>query len=172
MEVKEYKFKELKTYQVINKNYFYEKLDLENFVKEIEDKYIEIISSDNSLKILLRETGRLRTNSIFKAEINFKEIVREEFSYIVNFLNALNRIYVKKLDKKLFKIYANKESKEYFFYNLIYKEIEYKNINSLEVIEFFIENFKLDFGNLGSAGLFINNQLKYCNSVKLERLSK
>lgn len=120
----EYKFKELKSYQVIHKNYFWGNLDLEQFVKGIEDEYIKIISSDDSLKMLLRETGRLRTASIFNAEIKFKEIVKEEFTYIVNFLNALNRIYVKQLDKRLFEIYSDKETKKYFYYNIKYKDIK------------------------------------------------
>lgn len=45
-----------------------------------------------------------------------------------------------------------------------------KNINSLELIQFFIDNFKLDFGNNGSAANFVNDLLKHNKKLKVQRL--
>lgn len=163
-------YRELKTYSVVSKNYFWNNCDLEEFMNQVIFKYEVLIMSSGSLKLILRDLNRLERKILYEAETHFKEIVQDDFTYIDNFLNAIYRVYVNKLDARLFKIYKNKENKEYFYYDIYYKDTELKNINSLDVIQFFIENFKLDFGNLGSASLFINNQLKYCKSIRIERL--
>ncbi len=165
-------FKEFKTYQLIKNNYFKDTLDWDIFLEQVVFEYSESIYSNESLKILFRDLSALERKFKYKSEQLFKEIVQDDFTYIQNLLNAIYRIYSKKLDSRLYRIYKNKEKREYFMYNLYYKDIELKNIDSLGVIQFFIDNFKLDFGNLGSAGLFINNQLKYCKFIRLERIEK
>lgn len=163
-------YTELKTYKYLYEKYFLTDLSLEHFAGNAVIEYNDLIESNDGLKIILGRMCKLERKLRHRADKLFKEIVQDDFTYIENFLNAIYRIYAKKLDSRLFKIYKNKETKEYFRYNLYYKDTEIKNIDSLEVIQFFIDNFKLDFGNLGSAGFFINNQLKYCKYIRLERL--
>lgn len=163
-------YTQLKTYNYISKNYFWNNCDLEEFMGYTVMEYESLLTSPESLKVVLRDSNRLERKILCEAENLFKEVVEDDFTYIQNFLNAIYRIYVNKLDNRIFKLYKNKETKEYFYYNLYYKEIELKNINSLKVIQFFIDNFKLDFGNNGSATNFINGLLKHTKNLKVQRL--
>lgn len=163
-------YTQLKTYNYISKNYFWNNCDLEEFMGYTVMEYESLLTSTESLKNILRDSNRLERKILCEAENLFKEVVEDDFTYIQNFLNAIHRIYVNKLDNRIFKLYKNKETREYFYYNLYYKEIELKNIDSLKVIQFFIDNFKLDFGNNGSATNFINGLLKYTKNLKVQRL--
>lgn len=164
-------YTQLKTYNYISKNYFWgDNYDLEEFMGYTVMEYESLLTSTESLKNILRDSNRLERKILCEAENLFKEVVEDDFTYIQNFLNAIYRIYVNKLDNRIFKLYKNKEAREYFYYNLYYKEIELKNIDSLKVIQFFIDNFKLDFGNNGSATNFINGLLKHTKNLKVQRL--
>lgn len=162
-------YKELKTYEVVCKNYFWNNYDLEQFMEQVELEYSGLIKSDKTLKILLRDLDRVKYKTLCKAEKLFKEIVQEDFTFIENFLNAIYRIYVNKLDSRLFRLYKNKETKEFYFYDITYKDNEIKNISSLDVIQMCKEHFNLDFGNLGTAGIFVNNLIKNSNKLRLRR---
>lgn len=162
-------YTQLKTYNYISKNYFCN-CDLEEFMECTVLEYESLLNSPKSLKIILRDLNRLERKILCKAENLFKEVIGDDFTYIRNFLNAIHRIYVNKLDNRIFKLYKNKENKEFFYYDLYYKEIELKNINSLGVIQFFIDYFKLDFGNNGSATNFVNGLLKCTKNLKVQRL--
>lgn len=162
-------YTQLKTYNYISENYFWN-CDLEEFIEQSALEYESILNSSESLKIILSNLDRLEIKILCTAEKHFKEIMGDDFTYIRNFLNAIHRVYVNKLDNRIFKLYKNKENKEFFYYNLYYKDIVLKNINSLEVIQFFIDNFKLDFGNNGSAANYINGLLKHNKNLKVQRL--
>lgn len=163
-------YTQLKTYGVISKNYFWNNCNLAEFMEHSLLEYESILNSSESLKIILSNLDKVKRKILCEAEKLFKEITGDDFTFIRNFLNAIHKVYVNKLDNRIFKLYKNSETKECFYYNLYYKNIVLKNINYHEVIQFFIDNFKLDFGNNGTAATFINGLLKHNKNLKVQRL--
>lgn len=170
IEYKEYKYRTLKTYDILKNNHFNYSDDLDIFLRYVEGRYNELINSNIRLKDILKNAHRLEKEILYVAETNFKNKIKMEFTFVENLLHTIFLIYTKELDNRLFKVYKNKKNKEFYYYNVILKDISIENISSLEVIELCKEHFKLDFGNLGTAGFFINDIVKESDKLKLKRL--
>lgn len=81
-------YTQLKTYSVISKNYFWNNYDLAEFMEHSVLEYEDMLNSSESLKIILRDLDRVKRKILCKAENLFKEVVGDDFTYILKFFKC------------------------------------------------------------------------------------